>query len=152
MQAPSSPAELRPAAANPASGRERLRFTDFQFTRTPDGRCAARVRLEWIDGTVVHGSASGQSSTTVDLRVSAEAAVNALDEFTERSYGLELIGVKAIRVFDANVIIVSVATTRGPGPRRLLGSCLVEDDPVRGAVLAILSATNRVLGNFITTR
>jgi hypothetical protein len=34
----------------------------------------------------------------------------------------------------------------------LLGSCLVENDPVRGAVLAVLSATNRVLGNFIATR
>jgi hypothetical protein len=63
----------------------------------------------------------------------------------------ELVGVKAIRAFDATVVIVSVANRRD-GPSRLLGSCLVENDPVRGAVLAVLSATNRVLGNFIATR
>ena len=58
---------------------------------------------------------------------------------------------KSIRVFDANVIIVSISN-RGAGPVKLLGSCLVENDPVRGAVVAVLGATNRVLGNFIAMR
>jgi hypothetical protein len=40
----------------------------------------------------------------------------------------------------------------GQGPQRLLGVCLAEEDPVNGAVVAVLNATNRVLGNFIATR
>jgi hypothetical protein len=34
----------------------------------------------------------------------------------------------------------------------LLGCHLCEEDPLRGAVIATLQATNRVLGNAIATR
>jgi len=131
--------------------RERLRFTDFRFRRATDGRCSAEVELEWIEGHKVRGTASGQSSATVDLRVAAEAGLRAIESFSDGGLAFELIGVKSIRVFDANVVIVSIAN-RHDGPQKLLGSCLVEDDPVRGAVVAVLNATNRVLGNFIATR
>jgi len=131
--------------------RERLRFSDFRFRRSADGRCTAEVELEWVEGRKVRGAAMGQSSATVDLRVAAEAGLRALEAFTGGALGLELIGVKAIRAFDANVVIVSIANRRD-GPARLLGACLVEDDPVRGAVVAVLGATNRVLGNFIAMR
>jgi hypothetical protein len=131
--------------------RERLRLTEFHFRRTTDGRCSAEVELEWLDGHKIRGVASGQSSSTVDLRVASDATLRAIESFAEGAMAFELIGVKAIRAFDANVVIVSIANKR-EGPPRLLGSCLVEDDPVRGAVLAVLSATNRVLGNFIATR
>ena len=131
--------------------RERLRFTDFRFRRASDGRCSAEVEFEWLDGQKVRGTASGQSSPTVDLRVAADAALRAIETFSDSALAFELIGVKSIRVFDANVVIVSIGN-RNDGPRRLLGSCLVEDDPVRGAVIAVLNATNRMLGNFIATR
>jgi len=138
-----TPAQLR---------RERLRFSDFVFHRSADGRCSAEVELEWMDGVKVRGSASGQSSPTVDLRVAADATLRAIELFSEGSLSFELIGVKAIRAFDASVIIVSISNRRPEGPRRLLGSSLTEEDPVRGAVLAVLSGTNRVMGNFIATR
>jgi hypothetical protein len=131
--------------------RERLRFTDFRFRRASDGRCTAEVELEWVEGHKVRGTASGQTSPTVDLRVAAEASLRAIETFSDSALAFELIGVKSIRVFDANVVIVSVVN-RHDGPQRLLGSCLVEDDPVRGAVIAVLNATNRMLGNFIATR
>lgn len=131
--------------------RERLRFADFRFTRAPDGRCSASVSLEW-DGQVVSGQSSAVSNPMVDLRVAAEACLNALHAFTAGECSFELIGVKAVRAFDANVIIVSVTSRQNEGTRRLLGVALVEDDPTRGAVLAMLNATNRVLGNFVSTR
>jgi hypothetical protein len=63
------------------------------------------------------------------------------------------VGVKTMRAFDANIVIVSVLATHGGGPQqRLLGCHLAEDDPLRSAVVAVLHATNRVLGNFIATR
>ncbi len=149
--AQSSEFQPLPVTGSAAGRRERLRFSDFRFERSSDGRCAADVELEWMDGIKVRGSASGQSSPTVDLRVAAEAALRAIERFSENALAFELVGVKAIRAFDANVIIVSIAN-RGDGPPRLLGSCLVESDPVRGAVVAVLSATNRMLGNFIALR
>src|SRR5262249_7822411 len=94
------------AADGQGSGkRERLRFTDFQSQRTTDGRCSAEVELEWLDGVRVRGGASGQSSQTVDLRVAADAALRALERFSDEALAFELLGVKSIRAFDANVII-----------------------------------------------
>jgi hypothetical protein len=132
--------------------RERLRFVDFRFGRTPQGACHAEVELEWLDGMRVQGKATGTSSELGDLRCAAEAAIDAIERFSESALELELLGVKALRAFDANIVIVSVEVKRGEGPRRLLGSYLAEQDPIRASVVAVLNATNRVLGNFIATR
>ena len=132
--------------------RERLRFTDFRFTRTQQGQCSAEVELEWLEGVRVLGKATGQSSELGDLRCAAEAAIDAIERFGEGALDLDLLGVKALRAFDANIVIVSVEVKRGEGPRRLLGSYLAEQDPIRASVIAVLNATNRVLGNFIATR
>src|SRR2546421_10044119 len=117
----------------PDPSRERLRFSKFNFHRSSDGRCTATVALDLQDGTEVSGSSTGLSSEMLDLRVAAEATLRALESFTSGTFGFELIGVKTVRAFDANVIIVSVAAKRGPSPSRLLGSCLLQCDAVRGA-------------------
>ena len=132
--------------------RERLRFSDFRMARTPSGRSSAHVELEWVDGVRVSGGAEGQTSELGDLRLAAEAALRALERFSGGGLSFELIGVKLLRAFDANVVIVSVDCRESEGPRRLLGCYLAERDIARGAVLAVLNATNRVLGNFIATR
>jgi hypothetical protein len=132
--------------------RERLRFTNFRFVRTPSGLCTAEVELEWLDGVTVVGKASGQSSPMGDLRIAAEAALRALESFSGGAIEFELAGVKALRAFDANIVIVALGVRKGEGPQRLLGSYLAERDPVRAAVISVLNATNRLLGNFIATR
>ena len=81
----------------------------------------------------------------------AKAAIEAIESFSQGGLGLELMGVKLVRAFDANVIIVS-ATQRSARSTRLVGCYLADRDPVRGAALAVLNATNRVLGNYISTR
>lgn len=132
--------------------RERLRFTNFSFARTPAGQASAQVELEWLDGARVLGQATGSSSPMADLRIAAEAAIDAIEKFAGGALEFELLGVKALRAFDANMVIVSVEVKRGEGPTRLLGSHLAERDPVRSSAVAVLNATNRVLGNFIATR
>lgn len=132
--------------------RERLRFTDFRFSRTPAGLCGAEVELEWVDGVRVMGRSEGQTSELGDLRIAATAALRAIESFSDGALSFELIGVRSLRAFDANVIIVSIGVKRGEGPAKLLGAYLAETDAVRGAVLATLNATNRVMGNFIATR
>lgn len=134
----------------PPSKRERLNFNSFTFTRTPAGRCVVQVELEY-DSKKYTGRLEGQTSPIGDLRLGAEAALQAVESFAAGSLGLELMGVKLVRAFDANVVIVS-CTQRTSRGTRLVGCCLADRDPIRGAALAVLNATNRVLGNYLTTR
>ncbi|MEX2179408.1 MAG: hypothetical protein WD801_11905 [Gemmatimonadaceae bacterium] len=136
--------------ANANFRRERLSFGSFTFTRSPAGRCAVQVELEY-DGKRYVGRQEGQSSPIGDLRLGAEAALQAVEAFAQGGLGLELMGVKLVRAFDSNVIIVS-CTQRSAGGTRLVGCYLADRDSVRGAALAVLNATNRVLGNYLTTR
>ena len=139
-----------PSSASPAERPGRLFFNSFTFERSPSGRGTANVVLEF-GGRKWSGRADGQSSPIGDLRLGAEAAMHAVEDFAAGSLGLELMGVKLIRAFDANVVIVS-ATQRSARDVKLVGCYLAEEDAMRGAALAVLNATNRVLGNYLTTR
>jgi hypothetical protein len=145
----------RPSGSAPvvalSSRRERLRFADFAFTRSPSGQCSAEVRLEW-DNCMYVGTAIGQSSPLGDFRVSAEAALRALEDFTKDAMHFELLGIKHVRAFDSNLLIVSVSLREESQLTRLVGCYLAETDTRRGAAMAVLNATNRVLGNYIATR
>jgi hypothetical protein len=139
------------AAIGLSSRRERLRFADFSFTRTPSGQCSAEVSLEW-DNELYTGRAIGQSSPLGDFRVAAEAALRALEDFAKDAMHFELLGIKHVRAFDSNLLIVSVALRENGHLTRLVGCYLAETDTRRGAAMAVLNATNRVLGNYISTR
>jgi hypothetical protein len=147
--------QARPSGATAvipmASRRERLRFADFSFTRTPSGQCSAEVSLEW-DNVLYTGRAIGQSSPLGDFRVAAEAALHALEEFAKGAMHFELLGIKHVRAFDSNLLIVSVSLREDSQLTRLVGCYLAETDTRRGAAMAVLNATNRVLGNHILVR
>jgi hypothetical protein len=75
--------------------------------------------------------------------------MQAIEAFADGNLGLELMGVKLVRAFDSNVVIVSL-TQRAQRNTRLVGCFLADQEPVRGAALAVLNATNRVLGNYVS--
>ena len=150
MSSESAPTEARPEPA--IARRERLRFAGFSLTRSPSGRVTCEVSLEWAPGETVVGKAQGQASPAGDARLGAEAAIRALETFTEETITFELVGVKVIRAFDANVVIASLIQKGDTGPDRLLGCYLADGDMVKGAALAVLNATNRVLGNYLFTK
>ena len=137
------------SAEAPPNKRERLHFRSFSCRRTPAGRCIVNAELEY-ESKRFTGTSEGQSSPVGDLRLGAEAAMQAVESFAEGGLGLELMGVKLVRAFDANVVIVS-CTQRTARGARLVGCYLADDDAVRGSALAVLNATNRVLGNYLTT-
>ena len=140
------------AAPNPLS--ERLRFAEFVLDRLPNGRCRAKVGLTWRDSEAFAGESEGLASQAGELRCAAQACVEALCQAVAQSgMTFELLGVKAVRAFDATVVIVSMATTGGEGSdQRVVGSVLTETDPARAAALAVLNATNRILGNRLVMR
>jgi hypothetical protein len=133
------------------SRRERLRFADFAFSRTPSGQCSAEVSLEWENSLFV-GRSIGQSSPLGDFRVAAEAALRALEDFVKDAMHFELLGIKHVRAFDSNLLIVSISLRQDEQLTRLVGCYLAETDTRRGAAMAVLNATNRVLGNHIATK
>ena len=131
---------------------ERLRFQDFAFQRLASGRCRARVVLSWSDGRQFVGESEGVISQAGELRCSASAAVRALERVSQPQLGFEVLGVKAVRAFDATVVIVSLSARTETTVSRLVGSFLAETDAPRGAALAVLNATNRILGNYYFAR
>jgi hypothetical protein len=135
-----------------AAGGGRLKFQDFEFRRLASGRCRAKVVLSWADGREFVGQSEGVTSQAGELRCSAMAAVQALGQAVDPKLDFELLGVKAVRAFDATVVIVSLSARAEQGASRLVGSYLTDNDPPRGAALAVLNATNRLLGNYFATR
>lgn len=140
------------ATGSSVAGPQRLRFSDFSFERTRAGQVTCQVTLQFGPGEVISGQVAGPASPIGDIRLGAEAAIRALETFTDGTVTFELIGVKVVRAFDANIVITSLIQHGDDGPERLLGCYLAEGDLARGAALSVLNATNRVLGNFILTR
>lgn len=130
--------------------RERLRFDDFQLERFPNGRCQSRVRFGWTGGKVFTGEAEGTQTKQGELQASAQAALNAASSSVQDRLGMQLRGVKAVRAFDAWVVVVSVSAHPANTSLRLLGAapCL-GNDTSRGAVTAVLNAVNRLLQPYL---
>lgn len=131
---------------------ERVRFTSFNLERLANGRCHAVVSLSLGEMGDFQGESEGLSSQAGELRCSAQACVEALARAVAGAVKLEVLGVKAVRAFDSTVVIVSLAVDTAEGARRLVGCCLTEQDTSRGAALAVLNATNRLLGNKVFLR
>src|SRR5216110_981182 len=127
----STEAILVTAPMSRAPGDERLRFKGFDFQRLASGRCRATVVLASPDGREFTGESEGIISQAGELRCGAAATV---------------------RAFDATVVIVSLSARQEARASRLVGDYLTETDAPRGAALAVLNATNRILGNFFATR
>jgi len=131
----------------PSSSPERLRFAEFHLQRLPTGRCRARVVLTWQGSGEFVGEAEGLTSPAGELRCAAQACVTALTEAVDGDIKFDLLGVKAVRAFDATVVIVSLAAHGLEVGHRVVGSVLTEEDIPRAAAMAVLNATNRLMGN-----
>ena len=106
-----------------------------------------RVELQRLDGSTVLGSREGHAIALGDLRIVAEATIDALHLASTSGLRFELLGVKTVRAFDETVVLVQVAVVAGRAPVRLVGAAMGDTDLPRAAVLSVLNATNRVLGS-----
>ena len=130
--------------------RKRLRFEDFQLVRYPNGRSQVTVRMDWTQGRSYSGESEGNQTLEGEVRAAAEAALEAAARATGDRLDLDLRGTKALRVFDSWVVVVMVRAWTGEDPLQLLGAYpCPDDDTARGAVLAVLDGTNRVLARFL---
>jgi hypothetical protein len=125
--------------------RARVRFSEVR-RHVASGNVRIDVDLEWGDDTF-HGTAVGELGDVVELRTSAQAAIVALNGIVSE-LDLRLAGVKQVKSFDAELIVVSLYVAENPS-RKFIGAVVAGADPHRSAILAVLSALNRVLGNYL---
>ena len=125
----------------------RVRFERVEYERNHSNFFVADVALGWKDQSLL-GRAEGEGGQAVELRVCAQATTAALHELLKGEVSFQLVGVKAVRVFDQDLVAVLLHSPQAPD-RRMVGVSLVVDDAYRSAVLAVLNATNRLLGNYL---
>lgn len=128
--------------------RRRVRFKGTERVEE-SGRVTIKVYLEW-GGTTYRGQASGERGPAIELKTTARAAIDALEQLSGESLDLRIIGVKAIRAFDSDLMVASLYRSVG-AEQRLVGAVVVSDDELSAAAVAVLAAMNRTLGNFLYT-
>jgi hypothetical protein len=127
--------------------RQRVRFMELQRTVQPDQQIAFTVTLEWA-GSEYTGRVAGEKGSAVELRTSASAALTAIAALVPHEVKVRLAGVKMVRAFDAELVVVSLYRP-DDDPHNLVGAVVAGEDPARAAALSVLSALNRLLGNYL---
>ncbi len=122
----------------------RLRLVGAGVERERGSRVRVRVELSLQDRTL-RGEAEGVGTETVELRLAADATLEAIHAAIGRRR-FRILGIKRLHAFDADVILVVLREAEGDARRRLIGAVPVRQTLVEGAAAALLDATNRVLG------
>jgi hypothetical protein len=127
--------------------RRRVRFVSCGMEHPRVGWAEARVDIEWNDRVSSAGT-EGESNPTYDLRLMAVATVQALQSLVPAAPRFHVVGVKPMRVFDRDLVVVLIRL-EGSLDQPLVGSSLVTRGAPRAASLAVLNALNRLLGNYL---
>lgn len=127
--------------------RRRVRFVAAKVATPRMGRAHAAVELEWAGRTVL-GEVEGESGYALELRLAAMATLTALDQVMDGRVKFQMVGIKPFRAFDADVVVALVRSD--VDGKSLIGAALAADDPYRAASVAVLNATNRILGNYLS--
>lgn len=125
----------------------RVRFESVAVEAVSAKFSVATVSLEWR-GRSHPGRAQGEGGMPLELRLCALATIEALQATVASELTFQLVGIKAIRIFDHDLIAALLHSPQA-ADRRLIGTSLVLDDPHRSAAMAVLNATNRILGNYL---
>jgi hypothetical protein len=128
--------------------RQRVRFVSLDRQVQPDQQVRYTAVLEW-DGRLEAAMATGEKGEGVELRTVATATLAAVTALVPELTTVRLAGVKQVRAFDADLVVVSLYR---PESRlhNLVGAVVAAGDSGRAAATAVLSALNRLLGNYLT--
>jgi hypothetical protein len=127
----------------------RVRFIGATLATQSVTRAAATVTLEWNEARI-DAVAEGETGPVAALRLCALATLQALEQVVQGALRFHIVGIRVLRVFDSDLVVVLLRTSEPPH-RQLIGATLVTGDPHRAAALAVLNATNRILGNFLSS-
>jgi hypothetical protein len=128
----------------------RIKFSKIERILERSGNVRMRVSLEW-NGELKTGEASGENGDLLEQRTAATATLAALEAVVGEPLGVKLVGVKHVRAFDEELMVVAMYRA-GPPAQRLVGSVSIDADPRRAAAVAVLNGLNRILGTYLNIR
>lgn len=105
-------------------------------------RMAITVTLSWADERLI-GEATGPASSTTRLRLVAEATLVALQQALHEEAAFAVQAVATPAVGSREVAIAQIVLVLDGAERLMVGSAMVQDDPSRAMVRAVLDALNR---------
>ncbi len=126
----------------------RIRIEGISVVAIDVRQWRATVDLEW-DGRVETGAALGPPSEAAKVRLAAEATLDGLRQVVEDRLRFRLLGVKIVSAFDHDMV-VALLRPEVERSSRLVGVAIADEGVEIGAVRAVLNATNRILGNYLT--
>ena len=122
--------------------------------RVEHARGAMSRAVVEFDGPVgderIEGRKEGSTCPGGDLRLVALATMDAIQLATRSALTLELIGVKPIRAFDTNIVVVAGIAHHDGKSTRVVGAAIAEEDPLVGTARATLHAVNRLASPLLT--
>lgn len=122
----------------------RLRLAGCRLEHGKGGTSRAVVDFEGPSlGQRISGVQNGIASVDGDLRLAAQATLDAVTRATNGTVQLHLMGVKLIRAFDTTMIVVSVFTPNGVQPGQMVGAAIADIDVPTATAKATLQAINR---------
>ena len=127
---------------NAPTPQERVRFVAASAERQPGSRVLVSIEVGFDDRSHV-AEAEGIGTETIEIRMAAVATLEAIRELTDTP-PFQLVGVKLLRAFDAEVILVALRDLESEGTR-YIGAVPVRTTHVAAAAAAVMDATNRVL-------
>jgi len=145
---PASDCALEVATLGAPEPRRRVRLVECCYETPRAGHGVARITLEWA-GALYTREIAGESGPVADLRLVTHATLSALGEVIRGALGFHLVGVKTVRIFDRDLVVV-LLHAEGAGGVELAGNALVSGSTHRAACIAVLNATNRILGNYLS--
>ncbi len=144
LLANASPDELTDTAV-------RLRLVDCRVEHARGAVSRAVVEFDRPgDGDRIEGRKEGSTCPGGDLRLAALATMDAIQAATFGALRLELIGVKPIRAFDTNIVVVAAIAHHAGISTRVVGSAIADEDPLVGTARATLHAVNRLASPLLT--
>lgn len=134
-----------PASKEPVLPRRRLYFEDIEVRRSRSKGVTCRVTLRRGDQSF-EGEADGPESPRSRVELAARAALAAIERSEGQAFALVLDGCKLIEAFEREFVFVGITTRVGRETTLLTGSCENKESAETASVLAVLDATNRVVG------
>jgi hypothetical protein len=128
----------------------RIKFAKLERVVERSGSVRIRVSLGW-SGDITIGEAKGENGDLLEQRTAASATLIALENVVGEPLGVKLVGVKHVRAFDEELMVVAMYRP-GPPAQRLVGSVSIDSDPRRAAAVAVLNGLNRILGTYLNVR
>ncbi len=130
-------------------GSRRVRFAGIELEELEEGRCRAKVEMEWR-GSRYAGTAEEGASELRDARCAGRAASEALARMVAPSgAAFDLLDLETVKVLDSNAVVVAIAARNRGMTRYSVGFCIIREDPAGAAVRAVLNGTNRFLSQIL---